>query len=96
MSHHSTLGLLTNHLEITILREVIERERDLIFRTEVWQKEDDKKYQGKIRKPLSSMNLCQKCVSIAGTNLTLTYFILPTQDHRLTSLQLTEKCTIWA
>ena len=28
MSHHSTLGLLTNHLEITILREVIERETD--------------------------------------------------------------------
>ena len=29
MSHHSTLGLLTNHLEITILREVVERERDV-------------------------------------------------------------------
>ena len=27
MSHHSTLGLRTNHLEITILREVIERKK---------------------------------------------------------------------
>ena len=36
----------------TLAQDIIERESDLIFLTEVWQKEDDTKYQGKIEELL--------------------------------------------
>ena len=32
----------------TVALDIIERESDLIFLTEIWQKEDDKKHQSKI------------------------------------------------